>query len=343
MAQTYSKEKCTLDHAGDVPQALLDTLPVNQGHPVRHRCAACAYKAGKLESVQDIEKLVAQVNQLRQENKRLRQGAPGVPGRDVGDDHDLDEDDLDEEDLNEGVDWAPNLLDSYPDREFKNLTRSTIAMLAYWREPKAVLRALAEQLDAPDLVDAIITPEFPTPSPGGKPSFTDLMLETTRTAVGIEAKRTERRYPTVGEWSTSDNRRRVLDHWRSLIQPRTTMSADARLESLVYQMVHRTASVCARPAARAIVLYQLFGSAHIAEYERDLRTLVDAIRPNSALEVWLHVVPTEVTTDYATIANRLPTLPPAGAAATIRRAIANGELFRFSEAAPRQITTVMRY
>ncbi len=334
MAQKYSKVVCTRDHAGDVPRAVLETLPVNQGHPVRHRCAACAYEAGRLESVQEIEKLAAHIEQLTQENRGLRQG--DVPGRGVGD---L----LDEDDLDEGVEWAPNLVDSYPDAEFRNLTRSTVALLAYWREPKAVLRALSEQLDAPDLVEAVITPEFPTPSPGGKASFTDLMLESTRTAVGIEAKRAERRYPLVSAWCTSDNRRRVLNHWRSLIQPRTTMHADARLESLVYQMVHRTASVCARPAARAIVLYQLFSSAHVAEYEEDLRTLVDVIRPNSALEIWLQVVPTEQGRDYATIASKLPTLTPAEAAATIRRAIANGELFRFSDAAPRQITTVMRF
>lgn len=339
MAQKYSKEICTRDHTGEVPQRLLDTLPVNQGAPVRHRCAACAYKAGKLESAEQIDKLVAQVEHLRRENARLRQG--GANALDV--EENLDAGGIDEGDLDEGVDWAPNLLDSYPDTEFRNLTRSTIAMLAYWRDPKSTLRTLAEQLDAPDLVDAIITPEFATPSPGGKASFTDLMLESTRTAVGIEAKRTEPRYPTVGAWCASDNRRRVLNHWRSLIQPRTTMPADARLDSLVYQMVHRTASVCARPTARAIVLYQLFGSAHVDEYEQDLRTLVDVIRPTSALEVWLHVVPTETTTDYANVKRKLAALSCDEAAATIRGAIASSDLFRFRDAAPRQLTSVMRY
>ncbi|MEZ4361601.1 MAG: hypothetical protein R3B48_15550 [Kofleriaceae bacterium] len=339
MAQKYSKEICTLDHTGEVPQHLLDSLPINQGAPVRHRCAACAYKAGKLESAQQIDKLVAQVEHLRKENARLKQ-------RDVGTviaEESLDTDRIDEDELDEGGDWAPNLIDSYPDSEFRNLTRSTIAMLAFWREPKATLRSLAEHLDAPDLVDATITPEFATPSPGGKASFTDLMVESAGTALGIEAKRTELRYPSVGSWCTRDSRRRVLKHWRTLIQPRTMMPEDARLDSLVYQMVHRTASVCARPAARAIVLYQIFDDTHVDEYEQDLRRLVEVIRPTSALEVWLHIVPTEETIHYSTIASRMGSLSRAEAAATIRRAIANGELFRFAETAPRQLTTVMRY
>src|SRR5690349_8824537 len=128
MAQKYSKDICTLDHTGEVPQQLLDTLPVNQGAPVRHRCAACAYKAGKLESKQELEKLVAQVERLRQENARLRRRETPVRAED-----DLKPQGTEaegENDLDEGTEWATNLLDSYPDSEFRNLTRSTVAMLA---------------------------------------------------------------------------------------------------------------------------------------------------------------------------------------------------------------------
>ena len=46
MSQKYSKAICERDHAGEVPQHVLDALPENQGHPVRHRCAACAYEHG---------------------------------------------------------------------------------------------------------------------------------------------------------------------------------------------------------------------------------------------------------------------------------------------------------
>jgi hypothetical protein len=51
----YSAEICERDHTGDVPQHVLDVLPKNQGHPVRHRCAACAYLAGLRDRETQIE------------------------------------------------------------------------------------------------------------------------------------------------------------------------------------------------------------------------------------------------------------------------------------------------
>lgn len=72
MSQVYSRNACSLDHVGDLPQALLDTLPENQGHPVRHRCAACAYLAGLNECREDIRRLVDAIASLRDENARLK-------------------------------------------------------------------------------------------------------------------------------------------------------------------------------------------------------------------------------------------------------------------------------
>lgn len=103
-------------------------------------------------------------------------------------------------------------------------------------------------------------------------------------------------------------------------------------------MIHRMASVCARPAERAIVLYQLFGREHAAEYEADLKALVTSIEPTMNLEVWLQVVPTEETTEYARIAARMAGLSDSRRAATIKQAIADGALFRFTETPPRRIT-----
>lgn len=72
VSQVYSRNACSLDHVGDLPQALLDTLPENQGHPVRHRCAACAYLAGLNECREDIRRLVDAIASLRDENARLK-------------------------------------------------------------------------------------------------------------------------------------------------------------------------------------------------------------------------------------------------------------------------------
>jgi hypothetical protein len=72
MGQKYSKVICERDHAGEVPQHVLDALPENQGHPVRHRCAACAYDASMNEAAEDVKKLVQQVKALTEENERLK-------------------------------------------------------------------------------------------------------------------------------------------------------------------------------------------------------------------------------------------------------------------------------
>ena len=72
MGQNYSKAICERDHAGEVPQHVLDALPENQGQPVRHRCAACAYEAGMNEAAEDIKKLVQQVKVLTEENEQLK-------------------------------------------------------------------------------------------------------------------------------------------------------------------------------------------------------------------------------------------------------------------------------
>lgn len=72
MGQRYSKTLCEQDHTGEIPQEVLDSLPENQGHPVRHRCAACAYQAGMNEAAEDVRQLVDQVRRLTEENERLK-------------------------------------------------------------------------------------------------------------------------------------------------------------------------------------------------------------------------------------------------------------------------------
>lgn len=294
-----------------MPQEVLDSLPENQGHPVRHRCAACAYEAGLNEASADIKALIEQVRVLTEENERLN----GARAFELPRDH------------------APNgLLDEYPDSEFKNLTRSTIALLAYWRTPETRLRFLAEELGAPDLVNAVITPEFPTPSMSGKASFTDLLVESSTTAIAIEGKRNEGRYASVADWrGDSDNRRRVLDHWCSLIRRRAAFPEDTTLDALVYQMIHRTASACARPAERAIVLYQIFNQKHLATYETDLRALVTAIQPSPRLEFWIHVITPEHTEIYSELERTLAGTRDIERPALVRAALARQDLFRFAD------------
>jgi uncharacterized small protein (DUF1192 family) len=71
-APKYNDEICQIDHAGEVPQELIETLPFREAHPFRHRCAACAYVAGLSANGTEIAKLGARVTALTEENERLR-------------------------------------------------------------------------------------------------------------------------------------------------------------------------------------------------------------------------------------------------------------------------------
>jgi hypothetical protein len=57
----YSKTICEIDHVGEVPKEVIESLPMTEKHPFRHRCAACAYAAGLNEAKDDVARLVAQV------------------------------------------------------------------------------------------------------------------------------------------------------------------------------------------------------------------------------------------------------------------------------------------
>ena len=71
-APNYNLEICQLDHTGEVPQQLIESLPMTESPPFRHRCSACAYNAGLNEAAEDVKALVAQVKALTEENAKLR-------------------------------------------------------------------------------------------------------------------------------------------------------------------------------------------------------------------------------------------------------------------------------
>jgi len=71
-APNYNDEICDIDHSGEVPQSLIESLPFREAHPFRHRCAACAFVEGLSANGIEIAKLGQQVKELTEENERLR-------------------------------------------------------------------------------------------------------------------------------------------------------------------------------------------------------------------------------------------------------------------------------
>lgn len=226
----------------------------------------------------------------------------------------------------------------YQDSEFRALTRSTVPQLVYWRDHRTALAVLSAGIGL-DLDEAAVTFEAKTPVHGGKASCTDVLIESGEVAIAIEAKWTEGRYQTVAAWHDgSENRNQVLRQWIDLIRRRSSCTAEVDLSTAVYQMVHRTASACARPAAQARVVYQVFDDErHAVDYEGDLARLARLIQPTESLELWIQRTPIARASAYDEIEERLRRVPQEKTFSLIRHAAEELDLFLFGQSSFVQI------
>ncbi len=226
------------------------------------------------------------------------------------------------------------MFEEIADREFVNLTRSTIPLLSYWREPERALEAVAAAIGLTDIRRAYVLFEAETPSlkPKYKSSFTDVMLLSRSVAVAIEGKWSEPRYETVGEWCTSDRRRDVLRHWLALIKPYSAYpDQDDLFSDLVYQMIHRSASACAQKRENSVLIYQVFrDKARPDHYSKDLRLFVETLKPLKTFRVLLCRVPMLVTDHYVELTKQVVPNRRENVLA-IRAAVCSGALFRFEQ------------
>lgn len=183
---------------------------------------------------------------------------------------------------------------------FGALTRSSIPLVDYWRTPKPNLDALSDALGWPRLTSAELSFErqVPVVEGRGKASFTDLMIISDAGTIAIEAKYTEPPYESVETWLTlgvAANRELVLRGWLARIGEVTGVVLTAQqVESLPYQLIHRTASACSLPSPRHAVVYQVFDPAHVEYYLDHLRTLRDLLKSTAPFHFMLLTVPTTV-------------------------------------------------
>lgn len=225
-----------------------------------------------------------------------------------------------------------------PDYEFKNLTRSSLPLLAWWKNKAAALALIGDKCGFDDLADASVSFEFPTPSAGphDKASYTDVMVESLSTAIAIEGKWTEPRYETVAKWSEQGNvanRKKVLAHWLGLIRNRATGLDDDAIQQIPYQMLHRTASACARSDKRPVVLYQVFrDQKHVTDYSADLQHLAKALGQNS-VQLWLAEIPLRLTEQYRSRESEIAASAPEQRSVLIREALCDREMFSFGNSA----------
>jgi Domain of unknown function (DUF6946) len=228
------------------------------------------------------------------------------------------------------------LIHQMPEGEFRNLTRSTIPLLSYWRQSKRRLTELCLRLFGPSCpLGGDLCFEYPVKSVGrAKPSFSDLMYLTVGYAFAVEGKSTEPLSGTVRQWlinqGASASRQQVLNHWLSLIRQKTEVIDEPQIQDVVYQMLHRTASVCSTGRQQIAVVYQMFdvGESHGA-YEAELVKLARAIGSEGKIGIVLQRIPTARTEFYRQTEDKVKGADQERRPLIIRDAVFGGRLFEF--------------
>jgi hypothetical protein len=141
-------------------------------------------------------------------------------------------------------------IQMYGKKEFASPYRSTVASVSWLKHETAMLDSLLKELEMSEVCDLHLEYTVEPQQGEGVASHTDLMVISGESSLAIEAKWTEPRYETVGEWLKKGanplNRREVLIGWLGLL--RKHAMHELRVEDFsgaVYQMVHRAASACA--------------------------------------------------------------------------------------------------
>lgn len=151
------------------------------------------------------------------------------------------------------------LIDQFPDKEFKSPYRSTIPLLVLFCNRTNELNAFNDynKYVAPEF---IFEHETPVKKGKGKPSCSDLVIETEEKAVVIEAKRTELRYIKVKDWlDNTQNKNDVLDGWIESINNQSDCDIKPKdIQEIPYQMIHRIASACSLKKKDITVVYMGF-------------------------------------------------------------------------------------
>ena len=210
-----------------------------------------------------------------------------------------------------------DLLNRYPLNHFNSPKRSTVPLLAYWKDPgrcQDFLRQLAIQPSAePDSLTLAFEYEVDVQAGKGFPSCTDLMILGNNRVVAVEAKNFEPDYETVKSWlrkSDRDNRRAVLQGWLSLLNRTTDSQLSHRdVMDLAYQAVHRAASACfplaGQPGVSRFMVYQVFTDLdpQTPKIAQDLTVLAKMI-PSAALRIACVTVRYERTPAYRALEER---------------------------------------
>lgn len=197
-----------------------------------------------------------------------------------------------------------DLFTKYKVSEFNSPLRSTVLMLDYWRETDLRLNQLFHTLQINEIGNLDLCFEYKVPVKGGsgRASQTDSMIYNNDLTIGIEAKYKEPPYKKVSEWLGNissnkikpipSNRENVLNEWLEHINNYTKSSLSITdIKKINYQLIHRTASVCALPGKDKHVIYQCFnsGNLNVNYYRTEFENLKSKLNPKTKLKFHLHI------------------------------------------------------
>ena len=174
-----------------------------------------------------------------------------------------------------------SLVKLVPDESLNSPRRSVVPLLDFCRVRNEALARLDAVVNPNlgDATDMIFEHAVPVQQGRGKPSFTDLLILTPVAVVAVEAKYTEPEYESVKSWlgEGQPNRHDVLQGWLNLLANALGRPiAEAEVQNLPYQLIHRAASACHIERSERAMIYLVFESAapHYATHIDALATIL---------------------------------------------------------------------
>ena len=236
------------------------------------------------------------------------------------------------------------LLAKFEAGAFASPFRSTVPLFAIIKDSWSEFRRILSVCRLPYEVDVHFEYRVKSPRGDGNPSQTDAMILSGSTALAVEAKWTEPRYPTVGSRlkrkgdgkSTEENEtlaKEFVNGWLELLQPNATKPL--RVESFsdaVYQVVHRAASACAvsRTPSLAYLHFEpapRSGAATADQYRADLAQVHYLLGNPPGFPFYFVAMPISATSAFQRIEHLRKGAPETDRA--VRSALLADRLFNF--------------
>jgi hypothetical protein len=243
-----------------------------------------------------------------------------------------------------------SLVACFSGKPLQSPYRSTVPLLSLVEHSHPNWNAFLAACGAPQNCALHFEFRVASPKPNGNPSQTDLLLMSNSAVWAVEAKWTEPRYEKVSERLSKTepdgaDPRGTLNGWLQHLQPFAT--CPLKIESfsgIVYQVLHRAASVCAVATSRRLrpeLVYLHFcpsplqSTATTAQYESDLADLHVLLGSPAGFTFRVVELPLEPTAAFESM--KSADKHSGATSARVAGALCHGPLFTFGALTSKRI------